>query len=106
MLQRWHVKARGSSSLIGDEAAGKLTVSKLQQDGCKAIFVKLDVSSESQWNTAMEIVVRECGGLHILVNNAGIYLSGTTESTPIDVWETTFAVNVRGFFSAPRPRSP
>jgi len=54
-----------------DEEAGRQTVAKLQQAGFKAIFVKLDVSSEPQWKEAMDTVVKEFGGLHILVNNAG-----------------------------------
>src|SRR5271168_3059062 len=89
-----------------DDEAGKQTVAKLQQAGFKAIFVKLDVSSEPQWKEAMDTVVKEFGGLHILVNNAGIYLSGTTENTPLDVWDSTFAVNVKGVFLGSKTAIP
>jgi cyclopentanol dehydrogenase len=89
-----------------DEEAGRQTVAKLQQAGFKAIFVKLDVSSEPQWKEAMDMVVKEFGGLHILVNNAGIYLSGTTENTPLDVWDSTFAVNVKGVFLGSKTAIP
>jgi cyclopentanol dehydrogenase len=81
-----------------DEAAGKKAAAKLQADGSEAIFVKLDVCSESEWAGAVKKAVAHFGRVDILVNNAGIYLSGTVENTPLDVWEATFAVNVRGVF--------
>lgn len=81
-----------------DEEAGQKAASQLLKNGHEAIFVKLDVSSESQWQEAIDVVTRKYGALHILVNNAGIYLDGTTESTTLEEWDRTFNVNVKGVF--------
>jgi cyclopentanol dehydrogenase len=89
-----------------DEEAGEKTVAKLELDGFKAIFVKLDVSSEPQWQETIAAAVKAFGSLHILVNNAGIYLSGTTENTPLEVWESTFNVNVKGVFLGSKAAIP
>jgi cyclopentanol dehydrogenase len=99
----------GAKVVIADcnEAAGKKTASTLQASGAETIFVKLDVSSESEWTEAIKQVVKRFGRVDILVNNAGIYIatdaagaaiSGATENTSLDVWERTFAVNARGVF--------
>lgn len=60
------------------------------------LFAHLDVSSESDWATAMARVVDEFGGLDILVNNAGtgpLCQRGATRSTAV-------------YGVAQRPRSP
>jgi 3-oxoacyl-[acyl-carrier protein] reductase len=38
------------------------------------------------------------GGLHILVNNAGIWPGGAVEEISPSYWEEVFAINVRGSF--------
>lgn len=89
-----------------DEVAGQQTAARLQAQGHEAIFVNLDVSSEEQWNRAIEIVAQKYGALHILVNNAGLYLSGTTESTSVETWDLTFNVNVKGVFLGSKAAIP
>ncbi len=98
-----HCKALASAGariVIADinEDAGKAAVEEVKTIGPDAIFVKLDVTSEQSWASAVEKVVSKFGRIDILVNNAGIYRSGTVESTPLEVWEETMAVNVRGVF--------
>jgi NAD(P)-dependent dehydrogenase (short-subunit alcohol dehydrogenase family) len=46
------------------------------------------------------------GGIHILVNNAGLLLPGTAESQTEDEWDQTFAVNVRGLWLLSRAVLP
>jgi NAD(P)-dependent dehydrogenase (short-subunit alcohol dehydrogenase family) len=36
-------------------------------------FTKLDVTSEADWQRAVELAIAEFGGLHGLLNNAGIF---------------------------------
>ena len=50
------------------DAAGKLALS----DGAKAIGIGADVSDAASVDAAVERVVTELGGIHVLVNNAGI----------------------------------
>lgn len=90
-----------------DTVNGKAAVERIRAEtDSDAIFIELDVTSESLWQAAVTQVVDHYGRLDILVNNAGIYLSGTTESTSLDVWEKTFAVNVRGVFLGSRAVIP
>ena len=57
-----------------------------------------DVTSEADWIAALALVKESFGGLSVLVNNAGIGLGGTVESTSLEVWERTMAINSTGPF--------
>lgn len=63
--------AEGARVVIGDvlEAEGRQLASEL---GPSAVFVRQDVTQESAWETAINAAAK-LGGLHGLVNNAGIY---------------------------------
>jgi len=47
-----------------------------QECGDRALFVRHDVSSESDWKEALQTVQARFGPLDILINNAGILLPG------------------------------
>lgn len=61
-----------------------------------ALFIRQDVSQESQWISALELVEARFGRLDILVNNAGILGSGPVDQIEIDAWNRLFAINVTG----------
>ena len=63
-----------------------------------AFAARHDVTSEASWVAALEAAREALGGLSVLVNNAGIGLSGTVESTSVEMWERTMAVNSTGPF--------
>lgn len=65
-----------------------------------------DVTSEAQWAAAVEAARQELGGLHILVNNAGIGPSGTVEETSLETWRQCHAVNLDGTFLGCRAALP
>jgi cyclopentanol dehydrogenase len=90
-----------------DDAAGQKAASRIKEEtGAETLFVQLDVASEEAWREGIAAVADRFGRLDVLVNNAGVYMSGTTESTPLDVWEKTFAVNVRGVFLGSKTSIP
>ncbi|WP_175772464.1 SDR family NAD(P)-dependent oxidoreductase [Paraburkholderia phenazinium] len=90
-----------------DEDAGQKAARGIKEEtGTEALFVHLDVASEEAWLAGMATVADRFGRLDVLVNNAGVYMSGTTESTSLDVWEKTFAVNVRGVFLGSKTSIP
>ncbi|WP_241479091.1 SDR family NAD(P)-dependent oxidoreductase [Leisingera sp. ANG-M1] len=66
------------------------------EDG--SIFLKLDVTRESDAIAAMEQVAGEVGQLDILVNAAGIEIEKTIEDTSLEEWNLSFAVNATGTF--------
>mmetsp|Transcript_4194 Transcript_4194/g.5605 ORF Transcript_4194/g.5605 Transcript_4194/m.5605 type:complete len:268 (+) Transcript_4194:185-988(+) len=74
---------------------GKTAVRELKSQGFDTVeFIKIDVSSESSIEAAVEKVKEKNRKLDILVNNAGVYLDNdTTNSTNLD---TTLDVNFFG----------
>ena len=57
-----------------------------------------DVTSEDQWIAAIAEAGRVFGGLHILVNNAGIGTPGSVETTSLDDWRLVHAIDLDGVF--------
>lgn len=92
----------GASVAILDRnvQAGEETVRALQKAGGKASFHPCDVAVESEVAAAVKAVVKQYGGLHVLVSNAGIQTYGDVVTTSPDVWDRTFNVHVKGCFFA------
>ena len=66
--------------------------------GKGSLFVKLDVTQEAEWQTAIETVTSQFGGLDILVNNAGMMKPGTIEDATLADWRSAMTVNGEGVF--------
>ncbi|HEX6339422.1 MAG TPA: glucose 1-dehydrogenase [Jiangellaceae bacterium] len=81
-----------------DNEEGHAVVTSIVEAGGKASFAHLDVSSESDWATAVARVVDEFGGLDILVNNAGMGDLGTIEETSLEDWARTIGIDQTGVF--------
>ena len=61
-----------------------------------------DVTDEALWNDVVDDVVSRHGGLHVMVNNAGIGLPGTVEDTTLEDWRRTQAINGESVFFGTR----
>ena len=79
-----------------DDVAGEQMATEITTQGSKALFVHLDVTQEGQWAAAAKKVKETFGGLHILVNNAGINGGKPIPAEDIDTWNKIYAVNVTG----------
>jgi len=92
--------AEGASVVIADinADAGQGVVDQIEADGGSALFVALNVTSEEAWNAAVDTTVERFGGLHLLVNNAGIGDALPIEDTTIEVWDKTIAVTQTSVF--------
>jgi 3alpha(or 20beta)-hydroxysteroid dehydrogenase len=88
--------AEGARVVIGDvlEPVGRQLASEL---GNAAVFVKQDVTQERDWKTATK-AAEKLGGLHGLVNNAGIYQPRTLMETDAKLFERHMRVNQLGCF--------
>jgi NAD(P)-dependent dehydrogenase (short-subunit alcohol dehydrogenase family) len=66
--------------------------------GANAASFPHDVTSEEQWIAAVAEAKRVFGGLHILVNNAGIGTPGSVEQTSLADWRRVHAIDLDGVF--------
>jgi 3-oxoacyl-[acyl-carrier protein] reductase len=84
--------------LNADAAAA--TAASIAQTGAEAIPVSADVSQRDQVEAAIAAVVAGFGGLHILVNNAGVLRDNLLFKMTDDDWTTVMNVHLRGAFLA------
>ncbi len=80
------------------EDMGQEVAAEIAADGGNATFVKLDVTSEGEWESVVGDTVAREGRLDILVNNAGFAGSSTEDSMDLGAFDTLMAVNLRGVF--------
>jgi 3alpha(or 20beta)-hydroxysteroid dehydrogenase len=66
--------------------------------GSGALFVPLDVTSESDWMLARETTLDAFGRLDVLLNNAGIVLAAPLAETTVADYRTVIDVNQVGVF--------
>ena len=90
----------GAKIIIGDvlEDEGRKLEAEINATGGEALFVRLDVTSEADWQKAVEAAVNRFGKLDVLVNNAGISGRGRVEDTAVEEWDRVMAVNAKGVF--------
>lgn len=81
------------------EEDGKALAGELAGRGHQVAFWRADVSSEADLKSAIDAAAARFGGLHVMVNNAGI--SGSpkpTDQVTEAEWDRVQAVNVKGVF--------
>ncbi|MCH7705906.1 MAG: SDR family oxidoreductase [Chloroflexi bacterium] len=74
------------------------TVRQITDAGGKAIAAQCDVADEAQVKALVERTLAEAGPIDVLINNAGILLSGLLTEIDTSDWDMAMAVNVRGPF--------
>ena len=62
------------------------------------MFVRLDVTSEEDWATAVKTAADRYGKLDILVNNAGISGSGEKDFGSTAAWDQLMDINAKSVF--------
>jgi len=90
----------GAKVAVADmlEADGKAVVEEITRANGAAIFHKLDVTSETEWQAAIAATLTAFGRLDILVNDAGISGSAVEDLFDAAAWEKIMAVNATGTF--------
>lgn len=80
--------------------AAEAVVADIAASGGKAIAVKADVSKAADCEAMVAAAEKAFGKLTVLFNNAGISHADDDDaiSTTEDVWDLTFAINVKGVF--------
>lgn len=64
----------------------------------RAFAARHDVTSEADWQAAVDCAREKLGGLSVLVNNAGIVTMGTVEDLDLSEWRRAMAVNADSAF--------
>lgn len=82
------------------DEAGEKVAEEIKAAGGKAVYIHSDVSKGAEAERMVRIAEESFGKLDILFNNAGIshIKDDDAVATEEDVWDLTFAVNVRGVF--------
>jgi 3-oxoacyl-[acyl-carrier protein] reductase len=74
--------------------------------GDRFLGVRADVTDRAAVEAAVEQVAGHHGGLHIVVNNAGIYPSIAFEDTTIEDWRRIMRLNLEGPFNVTQAALP
>ena len=69
---------------------------KINSGGGTALAIETDISDEPQSRALVEQTKDELGGLHVLVNNAGVMLLGPVAGAETEHWRRMIDVNLLG----------
>jgi 3-oxoacyl-[acyl-carrier protein] reductase len=81
-----------------DQASGAAAGLRAESEGQSHVGLACDVSDAASVQTGVARVVSDLGGLHILVNNAGITRDNLLFKMSEDDWDQVIAVHLRGAF--------
>ena len=99
----------GAAVVLGDilDDEGEAVAASIAESGGRALYHHLDVTDEGDWAAIVERANAEYGGLHVLVNNAGIGGASTfVEDTSLDDYMRVINVNQVGVFLGMRAAIP
>lgn len=89
----------GAKVVIADFSDHGQTLSdQLRQDGYEALFVKTDVTKESEVIRMVEQTVSHYGRIDVLFANAGIAKDAPADLLELDNWQRTIDINLTGVF--------
>ncbi len=100
---------RASAMLLAKEGAtvavtdvqddqGRDCAAAIKRAGGDAIFLHHDVASEDAWISVVTEIRSRFGKLHVLVNNAGIAITGSVLTMTLADWRRQQAINLDGVF--------
>lgn len=81
-----------------DLNAAQETVSLIEQAGGQAAAAKVDVRKVDEIAAAADLAVETFGKIDLLVNNAGVVTTHTTETMTEDAWDFVTDINLKGQF--------
>lgn len=87
----------------GNQAAAEQTAALIADvGGPEAVLAKFDVGDTDAVKAALDGIKKDLGGLHILVNNAGISRDGLLMRYKDADWDATMNTNLKGAFNTAR----
>jgi clavulanate-9-aldehyde reducatase len=88
----------GAKVALGARRADRIEelAARIRDDGGQAVAIETDVGDEAGARAFVEGAREQLGGLHGLVNNAGVMLLGAVEGADTDQWRQMIDVNCLG----------
>lgn len=98
----------GARVVIADVIDGSAAVEAIRAAGGTASHVYCDVTNEDSMKSAVSHAVDTHGSLDVMYNNAGVMLSDDDDpvSTPLETYERTMDINVKGVLLGCRAAIP
>jgi NAD(P)-dependent dehydrogenase (short-subunit alcohol dehydrogenase family) len=93
-----------ATDVIDDE--GQDLVAGIREDGGNVVFQHHDVADEAAWETLVEKALADFGGVHVLVNNAGIGTVADVEQETVDGWDRLISINQKGVWLGMKHAGP
>lgn len=99
----------GAQVVISDinEKGGMESTELIKKEGGSCLFVLADISKPEDCQSLVDTTMKQYGGLHIAINNAGV--AGPIQPTgeyPIDGWDKVISINLSGVFYGMRYQIP
>jgi 3-oxoacyl-[acyl-carrier protein] reductase len=87
----------GADVVVNDLEAGDV-VDEIESHGAKALFVAGDVAERETADAMVAAATEHFGGLHIVVNNAGVTRDRMLFNMTDEEWDTVIRIHLRGHF--------
>jgi 3-oxoacyl-[acyl-carrier protein] reductase len=87
----------GADVVVNDLAPGDV-VDEIEAIGGKALFVGGDVAERDTADALLAAATEHFGGLHVVVNNAGVTRDRMLFNMTDDEWDTVIRIHLRGHF--------
>ncbi|MGW6795715.1 SDR family oxidoreductase [Streptomyces chartreusis] len=98
--------ARVAFTYVNGKASAEDLVEEVAAAGGNALAIQADSADAKAVQTAVRWAASEFGGLHILVNNAGMNIIHGVEEFSLEEFDRMVAVNVKGVFAAVQAAVP
>lgn len=79
---------------------GQAVAADIIKQGGQAVFIQCDVAQAEQVQRSIEQTVNHFGGLHSIVNSAGVVHVGALHETSEQDWDALLGVNLKSIFLA------
>ena len=100
--------SEGSKVALLARRADRLTEieKRIEDAGGEALPIEIDITDHGKVEAAMAEITGQFGGIHNLINNAGVMLLGSVEGWDIAQWQRMIDVNLLGLLYCTREALP
>lgn len=100
------ITAGARVAIVDMDPKGKDLCAEWRAAGSDATYYKCDISQHQATLDCFALIVKEMGGVDILINNAGITRDASLKKMTIDQWQQVIDVNLTGVFNCTKAVMP